>query len=1132
MAGPVAMDELFAKILAWGKGYAVAEGVSLDVRHLLLGAMRADGGPELLARLLGSEVPLNRDLLEERFVEQLSRAQQPVTDRSLNLTPRLAEITREVQQREGCLKAEPLLARALAVLEPDEEWGKPFLANAKRYPRVELRHSARAVREVMTTVDGLRAVLAERVLGQEQAVDRVCDLWFSVMLQGKREEREAPGPRAVLTFVGPPGVGKTMLAEAMASHLGGAGKPACLRLDMSAYSGHQNHEQLVGFAKAYSGAGRGVLTGFVADNPEAFVLVDEIEKAHPNTQNIFLQVLDAGRLYENNTATEVDFSRATLVFTTNLGRELYDSPNRAGALQDSREIDAVVLEALGRDVRTRAAGETGGGLSPELLSRMAKGATVLFRHLDGLTLERIADATLRQVTAELRRSIGVSLEVDDPLILGLFVLRFGCGGDARRLTSGLRRFLYGTVMDLVHDHRRPLVDEPDQLLDRLSALRFALAPETPLPEPLRQAMAGRTHLLLVDDDPWSDVLASSYDCSQVGDRAGADEAMRKGGVDLVLLDLNIGFEPGSGGTEKGLSLLRWLRSRAPETPVYLFSESPEKRGLSTELLDRVRLEGGARGVLQKRFYGSGEEQAMERDSFFRQLAEIEAALRRQRVLEHYRRRGQLLEFDLTPRLDALGGGQVLTLEVGRLRDVTLVSAGDRWGTGWVDLPRDRLADVAGATQAKQRLQEVIRCLTDPQAMRAVGVDPPRGILLTGPPGTGKTTLARAVAGEAQVPFFALSGSEVFRKFVGESEEVVRELFARARRFAPSILFIDEVDSVGGARGSDSQQWRLSVLNELLAQMDGFVRSDLPVFVLAATNRADILDPALLRPGRFDLQIEVPNPDAEARKRIFELNLSGRALAAGVDLAALVVRTAGMSGADVKQVCKEAALRAFRNGRPAIAQEDLQEAVTTVGMGLASERPILEESVRWSTAVHEAGHALAQRVHFPDEPPTQVSILPRGRALGFVEHAGGEGYRDQTLDRLCRSVQVLLAGRAAEELVLGPSGVTAGCSNDLERATALLLQSVSNWGLDSQFGILSLSGAARGLGAGAGLGDLPKEAIDRAREWLLRQQRAVLELLHDQQAALEGLARLLVERETLYADDLAACFAEILSNAGR
>lgn len=1124
MPPKVPPDPVFTEILGWAKGFALHEGAAqLAAPHILLGALRSPAGRALLGKLLRGESKLV-ERLEPAVRSRLAEVRAPVTDRSLDLSPELKKITDGVWARYGLLRADRLLEAILAALREQEPWVAALCGTGLAASGPDGMH---AIRDLLDDAAALRYALSERIVGQNQAIEQVCDAYFATHLRSpslQDERGEDLGPRMILTFFGPSGVGKTYLAEVMARHLSGADAPDLLRLDMSAYAGHQAQEQLLGFNPSYMGANRGLLTGFVIDHPEGLILVDEIEKAHPNTQHIFLQMLDSGQLYDNNLRQKVDCRRMTVIFTTNLGREIYDAPEKAGILQDSRQLGEAMVQALRKE--RPVPGETKQGLSPELLSRMAKGHIVLFRRLTGLALERIAVLTMHQIALDLQRSIGLDLAVADPTILTLLVLRFGTNGDARRLTTGLRNYFYATIRDLLHEHRALLLDGEAPLLPQVKGLALAIPDSAALPDGIANELSRPCRILLIDDDAWDCGDDPRYHWTRVASREEADAALRQGQTDLILCDLHIGSPHGSGQMEAGLALLRWLRSRYPQIPTYLFSESREQKELTPETLERVSQEGGAHGLLPKRFCGSSEEEALERNSFFRQLGEVVAGLLRQRLVERYQRRLAVVEFDLHLRPEPNAAGH-LALELQGIREVTAVSAQDRELAAWADLPQDRLADVAGAEQAKQRLREVVGWLSDPRPLVELGLAMPKGILLTGPPGTGKTTLARAVAGESRVPFFAISGASVFRKYVGESEATIRNLFTVARRYAPAVIFIDEIDAIGASRGDRSDQTaRVGVLNELLAQMDGFAQGSSPVFVMAATNRPDILDPALVRSGRFDLQIEVPLPNAAAREAIFAIHLRGLRLGGEVDRSHLAARAAGLSGADIQQICKESGFLALRAGSPEIRQTHLDEAVTIVRFGLSSERILLDDSARWGTAVHEAGHAVAQHLLFPDEPVSQISILPRGRALGFTEHLPRPEYAEQNLERVRYSVRVLLAGRAAEALLLGPDGVTSGCADDLERAQALVLQMIAACGMDAGVGLLSLPGVRRGLALADAtpLGSAHHdEAIAASRRWLADEAAAVTKLLEEHQDLLRRIATAVAEKETIGEADLRSLF---------
>ncbi|MFH1679669.1 MAG: AAA family ATPase [Candidatus Eisenbacteria bacterium] len=421
-------DPVFADILGWAKGFALEEGAKeLDAPHVLMGAFRSREGVGLLKTLLRTSSP-PAEKLAPSVRSRLESVVSPVKDHSFELTPRLRRITDEVWNRHGALPAEAVLRGVLDSLRGEEEWVAALVEASNRTGERPGSDRVEAVLGFLDDTHALRKALSERLAGQNRAIEMACDAYFSTRLlerAGPRDPVTGRGPRMILTFVGPPGVGKTYMAEILAHHLRKSESAELLRLDMTAYAGHQAHEQLVGFSTSYKGSTAGLLTGFARERPEGFILVDEIEKAHANTQDLFLQVLDSGRLYDNHVREEIDFSGNVVIFTTNLGRSLYDAPDRSGALRDSEHLAEAVLQALREEVGEEREGR---GLSPELLSRIAKGHVALFNRLDGLALERIAGLTVQKLSDELEQGAGLSLEIADPIVSVLFVLRFGAGG--------------------------------------------------------------------------------------------------------------------------------------------------------------------------------------------------------------------------------------------------------------------------------------------------------------------------------------------------------------------------------------------------------------------------------------------------------------------------------------------------------------------------------------------------------------------------------------------------------------------------------------------------------------------------------------------------------------------------------
>ncbi|HVN97230.1 MAG TPA: ATP-dependent zinc metalloprotease FtsH [Syntrophorhabdaceae bacterium] len=363
-------------------------------------------------------------------------------------------------------------------------------------------------------------------------------------------------------------------------------------------------------------------------------------------------------------------------------------------------------------------------------------------------------------------------------------------------------------------------------------------------------------------------------------------------------------------------------------------------------------------------------------------------------------------------------------------------------------------DVAGIDEAKEELQEIIEFLIDPKKFTKLGGRIPKGVLLVGPPGTGKTLLARAIAGEANVPFFSISGSDFVEMFVGVGASRVRDLFTQGKKNAPCIIFIDEIDAVGRHRGAGlggGHDEREQTLNQLLVEMDGF-ESNEGVIVMSATNRPDVLDPALLRPGRFDRQIVVSIPDVKGREEILKVHARKTVVEEGVDMSIIARGTPGFSGADLENLVNEAALIAARRGKVAIEMNDFEHAKDKVLMGVERRSMIISLEERKNTAYHEAGHALVAKLIPGSDPIHKVTIIPRGRALGLTQQLPIDERHNYSKEYLVNSIAILLGGRAAEQLVL--THETTGAGNDIERATKLARKMICEWGMSDRLGPLN------------------------------------------------------------------------------
>ncbi|MCB4393708.1 ATP-dependent zinc metalloprotease FtsH [Synechococcus sp. HB1133] len=444
--------------------------------------------------------------------------------------------------------------------------------------------------------------------------------------------------------------------------------------------------------------------------------------------------------------------------------------------------------------------------------------------------------------------------------------------------------------------------------------------------------------------------------------------------------------------------------------------------------------------------------------------------------------------------------------------------------------RITFADVAGVDEAKQELTEIVDFLKRPERYTEIGARIPKGVLLVGPPGTGKTLLSKAVAGEAEVPFFIISGSEFVELFVGAGAARVRDLFEEAKKKAPCIIFIDELDAIGKSRsgsmgvvgGNDERE---QTLNQLLTEMDGFAAQDKPVIVLAATNQPEVLDAALLRPGRFDRQVLVDRPDLSGRKTILEIYAKKVKLASGVDLDSVAQATSGFAGADLANLVNEAALLAARAQRTSVEQQDLGEAIERVVAGLEKKSRVLQDDEKKVVAYHEVGHAIVGHLMPGGSKVAKISIVPRGMsALGYTLQLPTEERFLNSKEELQGQIATLLGGRSAEEIVFGK--ITTGAANDLQRATDLAEQMVGTYGMSDTLGPLAYDkqGGGRFLGGGnnprRSVSDATAQAIDKEVRGLVDQAHDdALAILRENMALLETIAQKILEKEVIEGDDL-------------
>ena len=439
------------------------------------------------------------------------------------------------------------------------------------------------------------------------------------------------------------------------------------------------------------------------------------------------------------------------------------------------------------------------------------------------------------------------------------------------------------------------------------------------------------------------------------------------------------------------------------------------------------------------------------------------------------------------------------------------------------------ADVAGVDEAKEDVQELVEYLRDPSRFQKLGGRIPRGILMVGQPGTGKTLLAKAIAGEAKVPFFSISGSDFVEMFVGVGASRVRDMFEQAKKQSPCIIFIDEIDAVGRHRGAGlggGHDEREQTLNQLLVEMDGFEGSD-GVIVIAATNRPDVLDPALLRPGRFDRQVVVGLPDIRGREHILKVHMRKVPLGEDVEPSKIARGTPGFSGADLANLVNEAALFAARSGLRMVGMQQFELAKDKIMMGAERRSMVMSEKEKLNTAYHEAGHAIVGRLMPEHDPVYKVSIIPRGRALGVTMFLPEEDRYSHSRRHIVSQITSLFGGRVAEEMTLGPEGITTGASNDIQRATEIARNMVTKWGLSPKLGPLMYDEGGEEVFLGRSAGQPAKAMSDETARAIDAEVRNIIDecyqgahqILEDNRKKLDVMADALMQYETIDAEQI-------------
>lgn len=916
----------------------------------------------------------------------------------------------------------------------------------------------------------MRAQLLSTVQGQDHVVHAFAEGIFAAEVLAASDEKRKR-PRAIFVFAGPPGVGKTFLAEQAAEAL----EIPYKRFDMSSFADHQSYMGLVGFEKSYSGAKEGTLTGFVKENPHSILLFDEIEKAHLNTIHLFLQILDAGRLTDRYLDEDISFKDTIIIFTSNAGRSLYEGDAKQNAAGVPRKTLINALE-------TEKNPQTGQTFFPTAItSRMATGWPLLFNHLQAQHLEKISAKEFQRFCGLFEKQYGIKVTCDSLLPTAL-LLQEGGAADARTLRAqtelffknetfkvcrlwgeenfekavrGISEICYTVETDRLPENIRPLFfsDERPEILIYGSPLFAARCCEKlkgyvfhntqSVEEALKIAGEKDIRLLLIDIAE-KNAEDMGNDNETVFEGFDALSPMSAGAFDFAPM--------AAGAIHDGNRLFRALHERLPELPVYLLET--ESFAIDQEL-EMSFVRAGARGKLAE----PGEDFTVFEDM----LGSICHELYMQGVAARMASERKVLYFETAPKLSR--DESVITI---RLRDFSLkrATAADDAGSVLDDVekPNIHFSDVIGAADAKDELKFFIDYLRNPKKFTAQGLKPPKGVLLYGPPGTGKTMLAKAMAGESDVAFIPSVASAFVTKYQGSGPEAVRALFKKARRYAPAILFIDEIDAVGRQRGgSNSSHGEEMALNALLTEMDGFsVDPKRPVFVLAATNfdveegqgGMGVIDAALAR--RFDRKILVDLPNESEREQFIRMHLNKNKTHIVTEdmIVRLASRSAGMSPANLASVMELANRMAVKALKP-LDNAILDEAYELTKHGAKKDwgYEYLERVAR-----HESGHAFL--CYLGGNTPSYLTIVARGGHGGYMEHSAKDMGPLSTKEELLNRIRTSLGGRAAEIAYYGEKdGISTGASGDLEQATKVAMAMICTYGMDEKFGLAAMDSRA-------------------------------------------------------------------------
>lgn len=936
----------------------------------------------------------------------------------------------------------------------------------------------------------LSASLLQVVKGQEHAVLKFVQGYNQGELLRKSEEGNHP--RSYYFFFGPPGVGKTLLAETAAEALG---MPHMI-FNMSEYSAKQSHEGLIGVSKIYNTSQEGVLVQFVRENPECLLIFDEIEKAHVNVIRLFLQILGSGKLRNIYREEDTSFKDVTIIFTSNVGRDLYaDRSVNLTTLPEKVLVDSIVKE---KDSSNEPA------LPPEICSRIASGNTVLFNHLSIRHLVNLARDNFDRIVSGMESDYGITVTYAKELPL-LFLYNRGGEIDARVAVGQSGKFMKNEIYEFMRQYENATDNEgkiksihidiewdfSDEELDRLFKNKEVLSV---------LAFSDNEKLFsAIDDSKYSIHLTSSVD---------EVREYLKNDISAVFVDPFIGKKS---DTETVLSI-----SDYNTDGVGLFHEIVEKQtGLPVFLMEVEKefSDVDRKTFLQEGAYGSIKASPNQTQSFARQFTQIMEELYMENESQNFSQRGWVIDYNTKQEFDPeTGVVRIVFYSLKKRRAVDVESRGSILADA--ERPNVKFDDIIGAQNAKEELAYFVKYLQNPRQFLASGGRAPKGVLLYGPPGTGKTMLAKAMAGESDVTFLQTSAADFRNKYAGEGEANIRRLFAKAKKYAPSIIFIDEIDSIGKKRRGEDNDGVESILTALFTEMDGFSSANAakPVFVLAATNygvgNSDggiaALDDALIR--RFDNKIYVDLPKESEReeflRRVIEKSEAG--ISTNI-IHSIAQRTTGQSLAILQNVIE----LAFRTAAKEMRKVNDDDLLTALEDYVYGEKKQYTPEYYKEVAVHELGHAYVS--YLEGDKPSYITIESRGNFGGYMQHANQEDVPNYTKEDLIGKIRIALAGRAAESVFFGnENALNTGASSDLKHATDIAWQIICSYGMSDQLMVLDKESVLKS--------SLANDYIVKVNEILRAEMKNTIKIIEDGREKIKEMSEVLVRENRMTGEE--------------